>query len=233
MPVFDPDKPMKKVAMDLPKRNVNALYFDIETEGLPDAVDGMYPSEFAAPANWKDPEKIAAKVKENMENAKKRAALSALTGRVLAIGYAMEDEPVQILEGEERDMLDQLFVVMKHTVNHGGRIFGFNIIGFDLPFMAQRAAISHATLPLALYSFYRGRFNWCDSFQDLQLRWLAGQRDFSGHNLRNLSRLLKLPIQKTGDGAAFSGLYHDKHDEAIEYLKTDVETVRALAKRLA
>ena len=61
MPVFDPDKPMKKVAMDLPKRNVNALYFDIETEGLPDAVDGMYPSEFAAPANWKDPEKIAAK----------------------------------------------------------------------------------------------------------------------------------------------------------------------------
>lgn len=219
--------------MDLPKRNVNSLYFDIETEGLPDAVDAMDPAEFAAPSSWKDPEKIAAKVQENKDKAKRQAALSAITGRVLAVGYAMEDEPVQILEGEERDMLDQLFVVMKHTVNHGGRIFGFNIIGFDLPFLAQRGAISGATLPLALYSFYRGRFNWCDSFQDLQLRWLAGQRDFSGHNLKSIARLLKLPVQKSGDGAAFSGLYHDDHDKAIEYLKTDVELVRALAKRLA
>jgi len=219
--------------MDLPKRNVNSLYFDIETEGLPDAVDAMDPAEFAAPSSWKDPEKIAAKVQENKDKAKRQAALSAITGRVLAVGYAMEDEPVQILEGEERDMLDQLFVVMKHTVNHGGRIFGFNIIGFDLPFLAQRAAISGATLPLALYSFYRGRFNWRDSFQDLQLRWLAGQRDFSGHNLKSIARLLKLPIQKIGDGAAFSGLYYDDHDKAIEYLKTDVELVRALAKRLA
>ena len=60
--------------------------FDIETGPLPVAqlVDLM--PEFEAPKNFKDPEKIEANLKQQEARWIEKAALSATTGQVLAIG---------------------------------------------------------------------------------------------------------------------------------------------------
>lgn len=216
----------------LPQRPRSALYFDIETEGREDALAMIPEEEFAAPATYKDPEKIAAKVAENKRRALDNAALSALTGRVLIIGYAVDDGPVQYLEGDEKEIIEKFLAIAKQTLNNGNRMFGFNILGFDMPFIGQRAAILNVPVPLALYSFWKGRFQWSENFVDLMELFKFGHREFKGYSLKNISRLMNLSVQKNGEGSAFSGLYKESRDKALDYLAHDVGTVRELAKRL-
>ena len=215
-----------------PSRPRSALYFDIETEGRQDALELMDESEFAAPATYKDPEKIAAKVAENKAKALRDAALSAMTGRILVIAYATDDGEVQIIEGDEKKVVETFLIVAKQAINGGNRIFGYNVLGFDLPFIGQRAAILGVQVPLALYTFWKGRFQWAEHFVDLMELVKFGHRDFKGYSLKNVARVMGLEFQKTGDGSAFSGLYRDDRDKALEYVKRDVECTRALAKRL-
>jgi len=222
-------KPMKGSFTPPPR---SSLFFDIETEGREDALDGVDESEFAAPANWKDPDKIAAKVSENKQAALRNAALSAMTGRILVIATALNDSPVEVHEGEERVVIERFMRIAQDCIHNGNRAFGFNILGFDLPFIAQRATVHGIQIPVGLYSMWRGRFNWHENFVDVQLAFLFGQREVKGYSLKKISALLNLPVQKTVDGSAFSGLYREDRDKALEYVRRDVDCTRALAKRL-
>ncbi len=73
---------------------MSTYIFDIETGPRSRAELAECVPTFEAPANWKDPEKIAAYVAQKEAEWFQSAALSALTGRVLAIGYldATNDE---------------------------------------------------------------------------------------------------------------------------------------------
>lgn len=223
---------MSKKVYSADTRPRAAVYFDIETEGRPDALDLMDESEFAAPATYKDPEKIAAKVAENKAKALRDAALSAMTGKILVIAYAVDDGEVQVIEGDERKIIETFLIVANSAIGNGNRLFGYNILGFDLPFIGQRAAILGIQVPLAFYTFWKGRFQWSERFVDLMELVKFGHRDFKGYSLKNVARVMGLDVQKTGDGSAFSGLYRDDHDKAMDYVKRDIECTRALAKRL-
>jgi hypothetical protein len=73
---------------------MSTYIFDIETGPRSRAELAECVPTFEAPSNWKDPEKIRAHVAEKEAEWFQSAALSALTGRVLAIGYldAVTDE---------------------------------------------------------------------------------------------------------------------------------------------
>src|SRR5688572_8585619 len=62
------------------------ITFDIETAPLPDEQIAPFVPEFSAPSNYKDPEKIKAYIEGEKVKWLEQAALSPLTGRVVAIG---------------------------------------------------------------------------------------------------------------------------------------------------
>jgi hypothetical protein len=67
---------------------IDGIVFDIETGPMPEEILTRQMPRFSAPGNWKDEDKIAARIREQEENYIKKAALSAQTGQVLAIGLA-------------------------------------------------------------------------------------------------------------------------------------------------
>ena len=63
------------------------IYFDIETNPHDrEALQASMPT-FTAPANWKDEDKIAAKIAEQEEKFISKAALNPATATVMAIGF--------------------------------------------------------------------------------------------------------------------------------------------------
>jgi DNA polymerase elongation subunit (family B) len=206
-----------------------SLVLDIETGGRPDAE--TFCPEFAAPSNYKDAAKIAAVQAEKKAEWLDRAALSAISGYVIAVGLARDDKEITTLEGDEKGILSLTFDAIKVALENGGIVTGWNLLGFDLPFLAQRARVHGVTISPLVMSFYRGRPSWNQNIIDAQLVWLAGQREFTGHNLNTVCRLLGLG-EKTGKGKDFAALWESDRDAAREYLKQDVKLTRSLAQRL-
>lgn len=116
--------------------------------------------------NLKDPEKIRAKLdaaREDFETRraaakavfdvaepqqfaefKSRAALSALTGRVLAFGFQGKCETAPTIYHldayqSEKDFMQTIVDVIRDFQSQGTCLCGHNIRKFDLPFLFQRA----------------------------------------------------------------------------------------------
>jgi 3'-5' exonuclease len=114
------------------------LFFDIETECNPDAI--QYIDEPTAPSNWKDPVKIEAYVAEKKAELIEKAALDADYGRIIAIGWKVDDQPVNSrLNVAEYDEGMVLSVFWDLYAECGGHSCGYNIIGFDLPYLMRRS----------------------------------------------------------------------------------------------
>jgi len=121
-------------------------YCDIETMSLGNAINLF---EHHPPKNFKDEEKIEAHRKEALAKFLERAALSPLTGRVLAIGYLTPregKEPKVYLDlarlpaYEERVITDFLKHLCQKDV-WSATISGYCFHDFDLPFILTRARI--------------------------------------------------------------------------------------------
>lgn len=112
------------------------LFFDIETVGDDNAGDYV---EVKVPSNYKDPAKIEAYVAEAKAEAISRAALDPDLGHIVAIAYKFGSEPTQCLTGFENDILDNFWKLYRSAY---GRVCGYNIVGFDLPFMLRRSMVN-------------------------------------------------------------------------------------------
>lgn len=132
------------------------IIIDIETGPADEAtIMAMMPEieRGKVPANYKDPAKIAeyeAKIEADYQAQKsnyvERAALSAETGIILAVGYG--DFPGQTqhiwndkgdIAGESR-LLSELFAILCDLkLKHGcAKLIGHNLKGFDIPFIIRR-----------------------------------------------------------------------------------------------
>jgi len=134
-----------------------ALLFDIETAPLPDAAGYLEPA--TAPANYKDPEKIASYIAEEQAKQLSKCALDLDLCRVIAIGVWCPDEaaPLDIDlcpdETEERAAL-QLFWHILRTFPQADLV-GFNVIGFDLPVLMRRSLYLGLKYPKLVLNKYR------------------------------------------------------------------------------
>jgi len=207
---------------------VNPLIIDIETGPLsrPELAD--FVPTFEAPANWKDPAKIAAYRAEKEADWFQSAALSAVTGRVLAIGCLdTRDERIDFFAtGDERADLTAFW---QHVAPGGllaTALVGFCSNRFDLPFLIRRSWRLSAPVPRA---FTAGRFLPSECI-DILDTWRCGVRDES-ISLDTLSRFLGVG-RKTGKGADFAALWSTDRDAALEYLANDLRLTRECAETL-
>jgi predicted PolB exonuclease-like 3'-5' exonuclease len=198
------------------------IYFDIETRPAADAM--QFKPTFAAPANLKDPAKIEAAIAEKEAEWLGRLALSAVTGEVCAIGYAIGEGPIELLIGKETEVIRIFWTVVKKTM---GTLVGFNSNGFDLPFLWRRSLkCGIAPAPGVYERNRRLSYQHCDLMEIWS--WHNNQERIS---LANLSKYLGLQA-KTGSGAFFADLLLTDRAAAEEYLRLDVELVRQIAGRM-
>lgn len=155
------------------------------------------------------------------------AALSALTGRVLAAGLLITDV-FHIFtaenEDEERELLQSYWDAMLEYRDH--LLVGFNIHDFDLPFLVTRSWITGVRVP---HFVHTGRY-WSDLFLDLRLKWTFGDHRKPG-TLGAVAGHLGCG-SKSGDGADFSATFFSDRPSAIEYLKNDLRLTRRVGTRL-
>lgn len=203
----------------------HAICMDIETGPLPEAQLKELMPEFEAPANLKDPDKIKAAIESKRKAWIEDAALSPLTGEVLAIGLWIDGTHVIISEpASEAMMLHEFWDAIQdsHQLHH---IIGFNCCLFDLPFLIRRSWKFNVTVPLGVR---RGRY-WGDQITDLRDVWQCGDRQAPG-SLDTIAKHLGIG-GKTGIGKDFASLWKSDRTKAIEYLKNDLDLTAEIAKR--
>lgn len=246
---------------------MDLVCFDTETEGLPEAdiraSSEPYPAFDPTAVKYGNlkPENRAAKLEEKRltwveeeatywKEKVDRAALSAMTGRVLAIGYDDSDGTQDIdAVGDvnrfaidagantEHDVITRFFaVVVASRQGASYKLVGFNSGEFDLPFIVRRALILGLKVPQGLLPTGSSRFYWPSWFIDLRDIWTfgaKGQSDLRHGKLGQITRLMGLG-EKNGDGADFARLWRDPatREQARAYLLQDLQLTRKLAERL-
>ena len=121
------------------------ITFDIETGLSPDAAE--FAPEFEAPANYKDPVKIAAYKAEKLTEWVEQAALSAVTGRVLAIGLRENGKTTIICEDDEAAMLRDFWAFVAPDGRIRAPLVGFKSNRFDVPFLVRRSWRNRVPVP--------------------------------------------------------------------------------------
>ena len=210
----------------------------------------------------KDPAKIEAKIEaarlkfttdkaavaENIETARTeawqtfrdRAALSPLTGRVLAVGWWNSDTPDSyadyILEEKEsvfeQEVIEHFLSLADAVLSDGGSLVGHNIVGFDLPFLLRRGLKFGIRPPKSItnaLAHYRPT-NLIDTMRE----WQFGNRTEGFVKLDHLAAFFGTR-RKTGDGVDFHKKFlgtPDEREEALAYLENDVEMTAQIARAM-
>ena len=202
------------------------IAFDIETAPLPDIELTELEPEFTAARNLKDPVKIELDIANKKQAWRDDAALSAITGRVVAIGYATASQEVILdIQDDETEMLRNFWARWDDREWGAGVWAGFNIFNFDLPFLVRRSWKHRIQVPLVRETRW-----WSSRFVDLRQSWQLG--DYQAHgNLDQVCRHLGLG-KKTGNGADFAALLKTDHVKAEEYLRNDITLTSRLCEVL-
>ena len=206
---------------------IDGIVFDIETGPMPEEILKRQMPRFSAPGNWKDEDKIAAKIEEQERKWFDKAALSAQTGQVLAIGLANGNKVDiwDVNQYSEREIIGAFW----DAISEAGptkRWIGFNIKGFDLPFLIRRSFFYGIT-PSA--SPRLGRF-WDERFIDLMEFWQCGNREQT-ISLSALSVFLG-GEPKAESGADFHHWIKEDPARAQTYLIKDLAITAEAARRM-
>ena len=242
---------------------MSTLCLDIETGPLPwERIKDLYIPPPPLPAwddsmcklgNLKDPakraEKLAAckadyattlaeeKAARELHRAKwaGEAALSPVTGAVLAIGFRTDSKFVIVgADGEtESEILDAFWSVFrKHAAT--GRFIGYCSNFFDLPFIVWRSYFHGVEVPASAWD-KTGRYPaYC--FVDLMDR--LPKRGFSDESrkLTDICKWLGIGSKPDGvDGGDFARLWAgdaESRQQALAYLENDLELTWKLAERM-
>ena len=191
--------------------------------------------ESAVAGHAADVERAAAAAWEEF---REQAPLSALTGRVLAIGYRSERATViahvDALEGGEPVLIEQFWGRYRKAKADRRSLVGHNIAGFDIPFLIRRSWILGVDVPDGLFDANWRYLDRC--FIDTMQRWQAGNYRDKFAGLDAIGKALGLGGKTEGiDGGDFHKLYFGTPDErakALEYLIRDVELTWLVAQRL-
>lgn len=207
------------------------IIFDIETGPMP--VDQLRippfnPAEVKL-GNIKNPDLIAEKIQKAEESHTadyiRHAALDALSGQVLCIGYRFQHDKPAVLCSDadgEAVMLIQFWRLLS-DLERQPKLVGFNIKSFDLPFLIKRSWKHRIQVP---YWLRQGRY-WNDLVIDLREVWQLGDSRAHG-SLASICRHLGLG-EKAGNGADFSLLWNTDRQAAIDYCLQDIKLTQAVA----
>lgn len=160
-------------------------------------------------------------------------------GRILCIAYAIDDDPVEVLngDGDEAGMLEKFWEIVDSISmpsgsgqwkNYGVQFIGHNVMDFDLRFIYQRSVVNRIKpayeLPFVRYRSY--------PIYDTMKEWTKWSSNNIG--LEHIALALGVPTPKDGiDGSQVFNFYKKgKVDDICKYCKRDVEATRAVYKRM-
>ena len=195
------------------------LIIDIATCPLPNAAEFLDPP--SAPANYKDPEKIAVYVAEAQQAALAKAALDPDLGRISAIGYRVGDKAIGVqLCQDERAEKDALFHVAE--VLTGVALVGYNSLKFDWPYLMRRAA--YLGVPLTINTD-RYKTNHIDVLEHLTHRGLLTSKSLGFYAKR-----LGIPTAKPMSGAEEAQVEQTgRWDDLRAAVAWDVQAIHTVA----
>jgi len=179
---------------------------------------------------------VAVAETEHWTKVQSKAALSPLTGRVLAVGYLSTDSGKFILDvtidandpEEEQGLLTRFWDQVEKFRIQDRRIVGHNFFGFDLPFMAGRSWIHGVEVPSIFDSrgYPDGKL-----FRDTMKIWACGQNKYV--SLDSLGVAMGVGAKPEGvSGAQFAELLESDRIAANAYLENDLRMTAAVAKRM-
>lgn len=199
--------------------------FDIETGPINLADRIQFEPRFDPPGNIKDPAKIEVAIEKKRAAWLGKAALSPLTGQVLAVGIkhvGHDDE--EILLGDEAEILKGFWGIVE---SHWPMWWiGHNIHDFDLPFLVRRSWKHNVAVPTP---FWKDR-RWDTGFVDTMKLWGCGVYG-DRVSLDNLGKHLGVG-QKNGSGKFFSELFESDPEAALAYLRNDLALTEAVWLKL-
>ncbi len=147
-------------------------------------------------------------------------------GRIACLSYAVNDEVVKTLSGDETKILQKFWEIAKDI----DLFIGFNIMEFDLRFIYQRSIVLKVK-PTKFLNFARYR---SDPIYDIMHEWKRWNMTAS-ISLDTLAKMLGLPTSKDGgiEGKDVAQAYRDgRIKEICEYCERDVELTRKIYKRM-
>lgn len=209
------------------------LYLDIETVPCEDeALKAEVAAGITPPGNYKKAETIAEWEKNEkpklIEEALQKTGLDGGFGRVLCIGWAVDDGPVQVAhEAEERLLLQVVLDEWAEFLDRAPTVVGHNVAGFDLRFLWQRCVVN-GVFPQGLLNAMQAK-PWDKGLQDTMLMWHPQNKV----SLAKLCKILGIPKDDPVEGSQVSALFKaGEIDKVLEHCKSDVEAVRACHRRM-
>ncbi len=210
------------------------IFIDIETlpgDRRPD------PSDIPAPGNYKDPVKISAYQESKVEEVYRGQSLDSMVGRILCIGYAINEEPTSIIAPQdpfdpasEAGLLVRLSELLPNSTPYEPITWiGHNAVGFDGKWIWRRAIkyqIKRLSSAIRLDKYH-------GNVADTMRMWAQGEyRD--NCKLDTLAGFLGVERKTEGMDGAQVYPYHlaGRHQEIYDYCRQDVEVVRAVYNRL-
>lgn len=210
------------------------LYFDAETVPTDAAMALPYPREERKhPGNISRPETVAKWYEEDEQRwhdeRPKTCALSPRTGRVLAIGFAFNDnDPASVVAEHESGEAALLRVFWEAVDAANGEIVTFNGCAFDVPYLLTRSWKHRVTPSISLATIdnwkskYR-TFPHCDVFQALG----------GSGSLGEWAQFFEVGDKQGLSGKDVYPLYLLRHfDEIASYCRNDVALLRDIRRRI-
>jgi hypothetical protein len=167
---------------------------------------------------------------EHWTKFKSGAALSALTGRVLSIGYYSPDKGKLKVDGDdEAQLLANFWGQFERMLSERRSMVGHNIARFDVPFICRRSWLTGIPVPSGVMN---GRY-LNNIFVDTYEIWSCGEYPKPKGSLDAIHRALGgqgKPDDVTG--ADFANLWFTDREKAIEYLANDLRISAEVALKL-
>ena len=208
------------------------IVFDIETGPMDEEIlaSQFVPKtkeEFVGAQRWKPEtieEKYTSYLTTALEDFKRRAALDATTGKVLAIGLKNEKGSVILDSLNEDELLTKFWEKAANCEATGRSLVGHNVFGFDLPFLARRSWMRGIDFQMPRNCIKDTMKVWgCNCYGDTI-------------GLDRLAKALGLDGKTKGvSGADFARLWNgtpEEHELAKQYLLTDLDLTWNIANRL-
>ena len=195
---------------------MNKLFFDIETIPAHENNHGVLREIYNKKSTQdKDFEKYLA-----------QTSFDGGFGRIACLSYAINDDPIKTLSGDEQKILEDFWSVAKNI----NLFVGFNIMEFDLRFIYQRCIVL-GVKPSVELNFARYRNN---PIYDIMHEWKKWNMNAS-ISLDTLAKILSLPSSKGGEieGKDVAKAYADgRIEEICKYCEKDVELTRKVYKKM-
>jgi hypothetical protein len=202
--------------------------WDLETAPVADELLNKFKPEFLPDSRLVDPAKIKASIEGKEIEWRDKAALSGITGRIIAYAGVWDDEEPEVVADEnERTLLLNIVKHLEKVLYQGGKAYCFNGFHFDLPVLCMRCAINKIPVYKVFQTYFRGRWSWNEAFVDVLSVWTGPYQPTAGHSLKNIALALGVG-EKSGNGKDFADLLKNDQQKAIEYAKNDVVLLRKI-----